>query len=123
MTRHCHGALATELRTLHSLGTTGDRTDGELLSDFASLEGDLREFAFSVLVERYGSMVPRVCGGVLKDRDDAMDAAQATFLVLARRAASNRHAGSLGPWLFGVARRVAARARVDAARRREVEQR
>ena len=116
-----HAAFATEVRTLHHLGVVGDRTDGQLLADFVSGTGDRREAAFTVLVERHGPMVLRVCGDLLGDREDSRDAAQATFLVLARRASSIRHPDSLGPWLFGVARRVAARARADAARRREVE--
>src|SRR4051812_41321877 len=117
-----HASFATEVRTLHHLGVVGDRTDGQLLADFVSGTGDRREAAFTVLVERHGPMVLRVCGDMLGDREDSRDAAQATFLVLARRAASIRHSDSLGPWLFGVARRVAARARADAARRREAEQ-
>src|SRR5207245_797282 len=40
------------------------------------------------------------------------------FLVLVRRARSIRVEGSVGRWLFGVATRVAARARADARRRR-----
>ena len=39
---------------------------------------------------------------------------QATFLVLARRAVSIRRVDSLASWLFGVAMRVATRARADA---------
>src|SRR5262249_55066422 len=49
------------------------------------------------------------------------DAFQATFLVLARKAGSLRDREHLGPWLYGVARRVAMRAREVAARRRSRE--
>src|SRR4051794_28167089 len=116
-----HAAFAAEMRTLHHLGVVGDRSDGQLLADFVSGTGDRRGAAFTVRVERLGPMVLRVCGDLLGDQEDSRDAAQATFLVLAGRASSIRHPDSLGPWLFGVARRVAARARADAARRREVE--
>src|SRR5581483_11960658 len=41
----------------------------------------------------------------------------ATFLVLARKAASLREHGSVGGWLYGVAHRLALRARCAEARR------
>ena len=63
----------------------------------------------------------RVCRNVLGDSTDAQDAFQATFLVLVRRSGSIRRLESLGSWLYGVACRVAARARVDAAKRRLAE--
>jgi RNA polymerase sigma factor (sigma-70 family) len=68
-------------------------------------------------------MVLRVCRNVLKDWNDAEDAFQATFIVLARRCGSIRQRDSVESWLFGVACRVSARARVEAARRRAVERR
>jgi HlyD family secretion protein len=67
--------------------------------------------------------VLRVCQNLLRDPSDAHDAFQATFLVLVRRSGSIRKLDSVGGWLYGVACRVAARARVDAARRRSAEQR
>jgi RNA polymerase sigma factor (sigma-70 family) len=62
-------------------------------------------------------MVLSVCRRALDDPHDADDAFQATFLVLVRNARSVRHRESVGGWLLGIARRVAKRARVDAARR------
>ena len=44
-------------------------------------------------------------------------------LVLVRRSSAIRKLESVGSWLYGVAYRVAARARVEAARRRAVERR
>ncbi len=64
-----------------------------------------------------------VCQNLLADSNDVHDAFQATFLVLVRRRGSVRTLNSLGGWLYGVASRVAVRARVDAARRRSAEQR
>jgi RNA polymerase sigma factor (sigma-70 family) len=74
--------------------------------------------AFEALVVRHGPMVLSVCRNVLGDRHDAEDAFQATFLVLARHADAIRNREAVGAWLHGVACRVAARARLDAARRR-----
>ncbi len=67
-------------------------------------------------------MVWRVCRDVLREANDADDAFQATFLLLARRAGAIRKRSSLAPWLHGVALRVARCARVRAARRRNREQ-
>ena len=104
--------------TLFHLGTTGEWSDGDLLDRFISREDETRSAAFEVLVDRHGAMVLDVCRNVLRDAHDAEDAFQATFLILARQARSIRRRGSVGSWLFGVATRVASRARVEAARRR-----
>ncbi len=106
------------LDTLYRIGTVGDLTDGQLLERFVNGTGGAAEAGFAALVERHGPMVLRVCRQVLGDSDDAQDAFQATFLVLVRRARSVRRRDSVASWLFGVARRVARRAKVDAARRR-----
>ena len=66
-------------------------------------------------------MVLGVCRTLLADPLDVEDAFQATFLVLVRRAGSLKDRDRLAPWLFGVARRVATRARADVARRRDRE--
>ena len=61
-------------------------------------------------------MVLKMCRQLLGDVHGAEDAFQATFLVLARRAAWVRDPERLGPWLYGVARRVAREARVRGGR-------
>src|SRR6185312_16242324 len=53
----------------------------------------------------------------LRDPNDVEDAFQATLLVLVRQAKTVRVRDSLGPWLYGVAYRVAIRARARAQRR------
>jgi RNA polymerase sigma factor (sigma-70 family) len=106
------------LRTLFQVGTVGGLTDGQLLERFTTRGGDAAEQAFEALIERHGPMVLRVCRRVLADPHAAEDAFQATFLVLVRRARSIRDQDSVGSWLHGVALRVAAAARVTAARRR-----
>ena len=62
-------------------------------------------------------MVLSVCRHVLDDEHDVEDAFQATFLILVKKARSIRDRDVLGMWLYGVARRVAVRAQVDARRR------
>ena len=76
------------------------------------------EAAFAALVARHGPMVLGVCRRALADPNDVEDAFQATFLVLVRRARSVRVGDSLGRWLYGVARRVAAKAQARSERAR-----
>ena len=71
---------------------------------------------------RHGPMVFGICRNVLQNVHDAQDAFQAVFLVLANRSRSIRRKDSVASWLFGVAQRVAARARSRAARRRAIDQ-
>jgi RNA polymerase sigma factor (sigma-70 family) len=106
------------LRTLFVSGRLGELTDRQLLERFVSENDSSAEDAFTVLLERHGPMVWGVCRRLLPDRDGAADAFQATFLVLVRRARAVRVDDSLGPWLYGVSRRVAARARATSLRRR-----
>jgi RNA polymerase sigma factor (sigma-70 family) len=88
--------------------------DGELLGRFIERHD---EMAFAVLVNRHGPMVWGVCRRLLHQHD-AEDAFQATFLVLARKAASIRSKEMVGNWLYGVAHQTALHARRTAARRR-----
>jgi RNA polymerase sigma factor (sigma-70 family) len=112
-----------QIHRLWELGTIAGLTDAQLLARFAAGHEDGAKLAFEALVERHGSMVFRVCRGMLRDEHAAEDAFQATFLVLARNGRSLWVKDSLASWLHGVAHRVAARARRDAARRRRHERR
>jgi RNA polymerase sigma factor (sigma-70 family) len=92
-------------------------SDRELLEQYLSRRD---QGAFAALVRRYGGLVFRVCQGVLSNRQDAQDAFQATFVVLARSGASIRRRDSLSSWLYGVAHRLACKARSQSLRRREI---
>src|SRR6516165_4304320 len=81
--------------------------DGQLLGRFAAHRDELGESAFTILVQRHGPMVLRVCEQILGNRHAAEDGFQVTFLVLARRAGSIRQPELLGHWLHGVALRTA----------------
>ncbi len=96
-------------------GTVAGLSEGQLLDRFLAVRD---EAAFEALLVRHGPMVLGVCRSTLDDPRDVEDAFQATFLILVRRGEGLRDRDLLGPWLFGVARKVARRARLDAGRRR-----
>ncbi|HJT76306.1 MAG TPA: sigma-70 family RNA polymerase sigma factor, partial [Gemmataceae bacterium] len=114
------GKLLRHVRQLLAGHDSQSTSDQELLRRFVV---GREEAAFAALVRRYGPLVLGVCRRVLGHEQDAEDAFQATFLVLARRAASVRKQEALASWLHGTAHRVAAKARVTTARRRAGERR
>jgi RNA polymerase sigma factor (sigma-70 family) len=101
------------LRT--ALGPADGRPDSELITRFVQTRD---EGAFAELVRRHGPMVLAVCRRVVGDFHLADDAFQATFLVLARRAAAVTPRAAVGAFLHGVAVRTALEARAMIARRR-----
>ncbi|HJZ92341.1 MAG TPA: sigma-70 family RNA polymerase sigma factor, partial [Gemmataceae bacterium] len=79
-------------------------SDRALVQRFAETNDQV---AFAALVDRHGPLVLGVCRRTLRDDHLADDAFQATFLALARKAATLRDPGAVSSWLFGVARRIA----------------
>ena len=114
-------AVRRQISTLFNIGVIPDLTDGQLLERYATGQGEAAELAFAALVERHGPMVLRVCRARLADPQEALDAFQATFLVLIEKSRGLWVRDSLGPWLHQVAFRTASCALSSAARRRRVE--
>jgi RNA polymerase sigma factor (sigma-70 family) len=111
------GQLEPVLRHLRGVFAALDAerlNDAELLHRFVDGRDDA---AFTALVRRHGGLVLKVCRNVLRREADAEDAFQATFLVLARKAASVRHEPFLGGWLHTIAFRCARDMRKSAMRR------
>jgi RNA polymerase sigma factor (sigma-70 family) len=108
------GSSRRDVLRLFEGGSVAGLGDGELLERFAVARD---EAAFDALVAKLGPMVLGVCRRMLSDPHDVDDAFQATFLVLVRRASSIRDRDLVGPWLHGVATKVARRARAESIRR------
>jgi RNA polymerase sigma factor (sigma-70 family) len=109
-----HAAIR-ELGTLFEEGAVGMLSDGQLMDRFVERRD---ASALEAIVERYGPLVWGVCRRVLRHHHDAEDPFQATFLVLARKAASVMLRDKLGNWLYGVAFQTAMKARATRAKRR-----
>src|SRR6478752_7723404 len=113
--------LASVLHHLRQLGGAADGlSDVQLLRRFAA---GREESAFAALMRRHGGLVWGVCRHVLRQEQDAEDAFQATFLVLADKAGAIRKREALACWLHGTAYRIAMTARREASRRRAREER
>ncbi len=112
------GSALRQINRLFDEGTLAGLPDARLLERYAR-ERD--ELAFESLVQRHGAMVMAVCRGVVADPNDADDAFQAAFLLLARKAERLWVNDSLGGWLHRVACRIALQLKSDTARRRDQE--
>jgi RNA polymerase sigma factor (sigma-70 family) len=107
--RRVHGAAVfRELDRLIDPGTVAGLTESQLVARFVDRRDPV---AFEAIVSRHGPMVLSLCRVMLADANDVDDAFQATFAILIEKATSLRRPERLGPWLYGVAYRVAHRAR------------
>jgi RNA polymerase sigma factor (sigma-70 family) len=115
MTGSRSGSVLRGFRSIFGGGSLVGVGEGALLERFVA---DRDEAAFEALVARHGPMVLGVCRRVLDDPGDIDDAFQATFLVLVKKAGQLRDRDLLSNWLYGVAHRVAVRARANRYRLR-----
>ncbi|MFH1022768.1 MAG: sigma-70 family RNA polymerase sigma factor [Planctomycetota bacterium] len=95
------------------------RTDAELLAAHAA-GGPEAVPVFEEMVRRHGGAVHRTCQRVLEDASAAEDAAQAVFIVLARKSGVVR--GNLAAYLHRVAVNAALCVRREEVRRKQKEQ-
>src|SRR5262249_38753097 len=84
--RHVPSCPSADSRAFDAL------TDGDLLERFVRRH---EEAAFAALVQRHGPMVLSVCERVLRHSQDADDAFQGAFIVLAQKAHRLRRPGLL----------------------------
>jgi RNA polymerase sigma factor (sigma-70 family) len=108
------GAFLSRLLRGMVVETCSDQSDAHLIEHFLATRD---EAVFEAIVRRHGPMVYRVCWRALQHSQDAEDAFQATFLILAQSLRTVRKHASLASWLHGVAHRVALKGRAQAATR------
>jgi RNA polymerase sigma factor (sigma-70 family) len=114
MQRDQGGSILQYLRKILSDPRIERVSDRVLLQRFVGLHD---EDAFGALVRRHGPMVWHLCRRLLRHDHDAEDVCQATFCVLASKAASRYWHLSVASWLHQVAYHLALRANAAATRR------
>src|SRR5262245_151010 len=115
MTGSERGLLPGQCERLFREGTSKAQSHCQLRERYVSLRD---ESVLAAIVPQHGPMVLSFCRRFLRDPHDVEDAFQATFLVLVRKGPSLRQRELLASWLYGVAYRVAVRARSIAIRRK-----
>lgn len=63
--------------------------------------------AFAAIYDRYADRIHDFCCSLLRDRDEAADATQDSFLLASQRIGQLRQPESLRAWLYAIARREA----------------
>lgn len=74
-------------------------SDADLLDAFVRGDAD----AFATLVRRHEDRLFAICLGVTRNRADALDAVQDSFLAVFRKAATFRGESAFSTWLYQVA--------------------
>ena len=110
--------ILSHLNRMRENGPEGSLTDARLLHRY--LHGE-DHHAFATLVRRHGAMVMGVCRSVVHQEQDAEDAFQATFALLARKARRIRWRESISGWLHSAAYQISANILRAAQRRRNYE--
>ena len=118
MNRGQFGTVGPQLRHLFEGRSIAGDSEWQLLHRYLDRRD---EVAFEAIVTRHGPMVLGVCRRLLFDARDVEDAFQATFVILAKKGGTLRESDPVAHWLYGVAYRVALKARASAARRRRLE--
>lgn len=95
-------------RTLLRAGSAAKLTDGQLLARFVASQ---EQVALQELIRRHGPMVLQICQRVLRRAEQAEEAFQATFIVLAHNGRAVAKMGSVATWLQVVAYRTAVAAK------------
>jgi RNA polymerase sigma factor (sigma-70 family) len=101
------GSMSRAVAAIRRLVAHPEHSDRVLLQRFARQRD---EDAFAELVARHGPLVCGVCRRLLHDAALAEDVFQATFLVLAQKAATGNWRAGIGPWLHAVAVRLCRKA-------------
>jgi len=109
--------LISRLRRWADVHYAEDLSDLQLVQRFTA---NAEESAFAAILRRHGPLVRGVCLRVLGHEQDAEDAFQATFFVLARQAAAIRKGDALASWLYGTAFRIAMKAKRIAMRQKRI---
>lgn len=78
--------------------------------------------AFAEIYDRYADHIYDLCTSVLRDRTDAADATQETFLLAGQRLAQLRQPEKLRAWLFAIARHESLRLARSRARVRPAQE-
>jgi RNA polymerase sigma factor (sigma-70 family) len=112
--------ILQHIRRLVAIETASQASDAALVERFVAQRD---ESAFALLLKRHGPMVLRLAHRLLGQEQDAEDIFQATFLLFARKAGSIRKRQAVSSWLYGVAYRLAGRAREQRAHRKAQERR